>query len=227
MKTGMAFLLTASFLLTACKIGGSANPTPTQPAPNFQDIISTATAAAIPTSAFGTPTATPLPSFAQAVCTDPAVAVLLDSLKAAMLNADGVLLGSLVSPNGMEVRYFRGGTFVTYSSYQAGFLFETTYQANWGADPASGIEKIGSFHDVIVPAMVRAFNQPYTLHCNEIRHGGATYEVKWPYSKDFYSIHFAGTQANGFLDWHTWVVGVEYSDNKPYVYALMQFFWEP
>jgi hypothetical protein len=226
-KTGMTFLLIASFLLTACTISGSADPIPTQPAPNFQDIISTATAAAVPTSVFATPTATPLPSAARAVCTDPAVAVLLDSLKAAMLNADGALLGSLVSPNGMEVRYFRDGTVVTYSPYQAGFLFETTYQADWGSDPASGIEKTGSFHDVVVPAMVKVFNQPYTLHCNEIRHGGATYEVKWPYSKDFYSIHFAGTQANGFLDWHTWVVGVEYSDNKPYVYALMQFFWEP
>lgn len=223
----MTFLLTASFLLTACNVSGAANPTPSQPAPNFQDIISTATAAAVPTSVFATPTATPLPSAARAVCTDPAVAILLDSLKAAMLNADGALLGTLVSPNGMEVRYFRDGTVVSYSSYQAGFLFETTYQANWGADPASGIEKTGSFHDVVVPAMVKVFNQPYTLHCNEILHGGATYEVKWPYSKDFYSVHFAGTQANGFLDWHTWVVGVEYSDNKPYVYALMQFFWEP
>lgn len=226
MKTAKMFLvLVFSFLLAGCRISGSASPTPTQPAQNVQDILSTATAAALPTSVFNTPTATP--SFAQAVCTDPAVAVLLDSLKAAMLNADGALLGSLVSPNGMEVRYFRNGTAITYSPYQAGFLFETTYQADWGADPASGLEKTGSFHDVVVPALVKVFNQPYTLHCNEIRHGGATYEVKWPYGKDFYSIHFAGTQANGFLDWHTWVVGVEYSDNKPYIYALMQFFWEP
>lgn len=223
MKTPKMFLvLVFSFLLAGCRISGSASPTPTPLPSDFLNYVSTETP-----SPLSVVSATPPPSFAQAVCTDPAVAVLLDSLKAAMLNADGALLGSLVSPNGMEVRYFRDGTVITYSPYQAGFLFETTYQADWGAEPGSGLDKTGSFHDVVVPAMVKVFNQPYTLHCNEIRHGGATYEVKWPYSKDFYSIHFAGTQANGFLDWHTWVVGVEYSDNKPYIYALMQFFWEP
>lgn len=223
MKTPKMFLvLVFSFLLAGCRISGSASPTPTPLPSDFLNYVSTETP-----SPLSVASATPPPSFAQAVCTDPAVAILLDSLKAAMLNADGALLGSLVSPNGMEVRYFRDGTAITYSSYQAGFLFETTYQADWGAEPGSGLEKTGSFHDLVVPAMVKVFSQPYTLHCNEIRHGGATYEVKWPYSKDFYSIHFVGTQANGFLDWHTWVVGVEYSDNKPYIYALMQFFWEP
>jgi hypothetical protein len=51
--------------------------------------------------------------------------------------------------------------------------------------------------------------------------------VTWPYQGDFYSIYFPGTEANGNLDWHTWLVGVEYVNNKPYVYALMQLFWEP
>jgi hypothetical protein len=41
--------------------------------------------------------------------------------------------------------------------------------------------------------------------------------LTWPFNKDFYSIYFAGTEANGFLDWHTWVVGVEYVDGKPYI----------
>ncbi len=29
------------------------------------------------------------------------------------------------------------------------------------------------------------------------------------------------------MDWHTWVMGIEYVSGKPYVYALIQFFWEP
>jgi len=133
----------------------------------------------------------------------------------------------LVAPNGLEVRYFPNGNVVTYTPYQASFLFKTTFKANWGNDPASGIEKQGSFQDVIVPELVKIFNQPYTLHCNEIRRGGATYEVSWPYKKDFYSIYFNGTEQNGYLDWHTWVVGMEYDNNKPFIYALMNFFWEP
>jgi hypothetical protein len=125
------------------------------------------------------------------------------------------------------VRYFRNGRAITYSAYQAKFLFETTYQANWGSAPAGGLEKKGAFHDVIVPELARTFNTAYTLHCNEIRHGGASYEIRWPYNKDFYAIYDPGTQQNGNLDWHTWVVGIEYNNGKPYIYALLQFFWEP
>jgi len=78
-----------------------------------------------------------------------------------------------------------------------------------------------------VPELVKIFNRPYTLHYNEVRCGGATYEVSWPYKKDFYSIYFNSTEQNGYLDWHTWVVGVEYDNNKPFIYALTNFFWEP
>jgi len=116
---------------------------------------------------------------------------------------DGELLSSLVAPNGLEVRYFRNGNVVTYTPYQASFLFETTFKANWGKDPSRGIEKQGSFQDVIVPELVKIFNRPYTLHYNEVRCGGATYEVSWPYKKDFYSIYFNSTEQNGYLDWHT------------------------
>ena len=77
----------------------------------------------------------------------------------------------------MDVANFRDGNVINYTPEQAKFLFETTFEVNWGTEPGSGAEKIGSFHDVIVPELVKAFNQPYTLHCNELKHGGATYEA--------------------------------------------------
>jgi len=223
-------LLVGIYLLTGCTMSKSANPTPPQSDSATSGLFSTETPLPLllPTlTPVFTPTATPIPPVAPAVCTDPAVMSLIDSLKTSMLTADGELLGSLVSPNGMEVRYFRNGNVVTYTPYQASFLFETTFEANWGNDPASGLEKIGSFHDVIVPDLVSIFNQSYTIQCNEIRHGGATYEVTWPYSKDFYSFYYPGTEVNGNLDWHTWVIGVEYNNNEPSIYALMQYYWEP
>jgi len=231
MKTTTTFLvlMTGLFLLTGCNRGSSPSPTPTQSVLQlvFGITETPSPILAVTFTPVFTATATPIPPVAPNVCTDPKVVALIDSLKTSMLTADGALLGSLVSPNGMEVRYFHNGTAITYTPYQAGFLFETTFEANWGNDPASGLEKNGSFHDVIVSELVKIFDQPYTLHCNEIRHGGASYDVSWPYKKDFYSIYFAGTEANGYLDWHTWVVGVEYSNGKPYIYALMQFYWEP
>jgi len=162
------------------------------------------------------------------VCADPQVTALIDSLKSAVLTSDGLLLSSLVHPTrGLDVAYFRDGSVINYDQEHAKFVFETTFEVNWGTEPGSGAEKIGSFHDVVVPELVKAFNQPYTLHCNELKHGGATYELEWPYEGDFYSVYFPGMEANGFLDWHTWVVGVQYVNNKPLIYALMQFFWEP
>jgi hypothetical protein len=229
-KTILPVLVIGVFLLSGCSIGGPTASTSTTPASDFMNIVSAETPIPVIVATFTpvyAPTATPVSPVASNVCSDPAVVSLIDSLKTSMFSADGALLSSLVTPNGMEVRYFRNGNPIMYTPYQASFLFETTFQANWGSDPASGIEKLGSFHDVIVPELVKIFNQPYTLHCNEIRHGGATYEVTLPYNKDFYSIYYIGTEANGFLDWHTWVVGVEYDNGKPYIYALMQFYWEP
>ena len=162
------------------------------------------------------------------ICNDPQVTALIDSFKKAVLTADGTLLSSLVSPTRhMDVAFFRDGTVITYDPEHAKFLFETTFEVDWGAEPGSGAEKVGSFHDVVVPELVEVFNQPYELHCNELSHGGATYELQWPYQGEFYSVYFPGTEANGNMDWHTWVMGIQYENGKPYIYALMQFFWEP
>jgi hypothetical protein len=94
------------------------------------------------------------------------VTTLINSLKTAMLSADGSLFSSLVSPTrGLDAANFRDGNVINYTPEQAKFLFETTFEVNWGPAPGSGEDKVGSFHDVIVPEMVKAFNQPYTLHC--------------------------------------------------------------
>lgn len=236
-------LLIGFTLLTACASPTETPPTPTQPVPVISTsipantlvpltptLIATATGdafTAIPVTANPAFTNTPAPSTSN-ICTDPQVTALIDSLKTSTLNSDGPLLESLVSPaSGLDVRYIRYGTVVNYQQSQAKFLFETTFEVDWGAQPGSGEAKVGAFHDVIVPDLLKIFNQSYTLHCNELKHGGASYDVSWPYDKGFYSIYFPGTAANGNLDWHTWVAGIEYVNGKPYLYALTQFFWEP
>lgn len=226
-KSGMLIVL-GIVLLAACTPADTLQ-TPTPLA--FATPTFITGGAPIPTTNPLTPGATlPLtpPPGTGNICTDPQVPALIDSLKNAVLTADGPLLASLVSPaSGMDVRYFRDGTVINYHPDQARFLFETTFEVDWGTAPGSGEMKRGAFHDVIVPDLIRLFNQPYTLHCNELKYGGVTYEPAFPYDKGFYSIYFPGTQANGNLDWHTWVAGIEYVDGRPYIYALMQFFWEP
>lgn len=240
-KLIMQALLMGLTLLTACASPSPATPTLAQPAnvtssPQVTGTIVTTETPALstPTPGSGAPTAIPTLTLSVAspvasdICADPQVTALIDSLKTAILNSDGPLLSSLVSPQrGLDAARFRDGTVINYRPDQAKFLFETTFEVNWGPAPGSGIDEVGSFHDVVVPELVRVFNQPYTLHCNELKHGGATYEASWPYEGDFYSVHFPGTETNGFMDWHTWAVGIEYVNNKPYLYALIPYFWEP
>ena len=217
--------LSGFVLLAACTSPTDAAVTPTALPTLFPAVSATAP---LPIQTPGALTPGLTPSSPANVCSDPQVTALIDSLKTAVLNSDGPLLASLVSPaSGLDVAYFHSGTVVNYRPDQAKFLFETTYEVDWGVEPGSGAPKTGSFHDVVVPALVKMFNQPYTLHCNELKYGGATYPVNFPYDKGYYSIYFAGTEPNGSLDWQTWVAGVEYINGKPYLYALMQFFWEP
>ena len=237
----LALILIGLALLTSCAAPTQAAPTPT-PLIFVTDtaaVIATGTVATLTpsvqtplaTTDASTPgavsTSTPPPASSD-LCADPQATALIDSLKKAVTTSDGPLLASLVSPtNGVDVAFFHNGTVVKYDQQHAKFLFETTFEVDWGLEPGSGAMKTGSFHDVVVPELVKSFNQAYTLHCNELKHGGASYPVTFPYDKGYYSIYFPGTEANGNLDWHTWVAGIEYVDGKPYLYALTQFFWEP
>lgn len=225
MSTRIFSALLIGCTLLAAVITACASPTSSLPTPTASTFITPGVVSPL------TPQATTgalTPSAATNICTDPQVTALIDSLKTSVLTSDGALLSSLVSPaNGMDVSYFHNGTVINYDQQHAKFLYETTFEVDWGIDPASGTPKTGPFHQVIVPRLATIFNQPYTLHCNELKHGGASYPVVFPYDKGFYSIYFPGTEANGNLDWNTWLVGVEHVDGKPYIYTLMQFFWEP
>jgi len=230
----LSILLLGFAWLAGCTMPASTVPPPTPTSFAFPtstlSIASQTPQAALPPAAV-----TPAPGVTappagnpSSICNDPQVTALIDSFKSAVQKGDGPLFSSLVSPSrGMTVAYFRDGKTITYDQTHAKFLFESTYQVDWGREPGSGAAKRGAFHDVIVPKLRESFGQAYTLHCNELSHGGASYEIKWPYQGEFYSIYYPGTEANGNMDWHTWVMGIEYANGKPYVYALMQFFWEP
>jgi hypothetical protein len=204
-------------------------PSPTLPYPTL-----------VPTGVFVT---APVPSLAPVVvtsapvanqpapdafCADPQATELINKLKTALQNSDGELFASLVSPaHGMEVRYYRTGRTVVYDQAHAKFLFESDFQVNWGDAPGSGLPTIGPFHETVLPAMMKVFGTDSTLACNKLQVGGTTYDAKWPYpGVNYYSLYFPGTAANGNMDWHTWVIGMEYVGGKPYIHSMMQFEWE-
>lgn len=162
-------------------------------------------------------------------CADSQPTALIEKLKTALKTSNGVLFASLVSPrHGMDARLYRYGRIVNYDQQHAKFLFESTYSVDWGRAPGSGMETMGAFHDVFIPDLLDVFSKNYTLTCNQVQVGGASYETAWPYSNvNFYSVYYPGSQGNGSNDWHTWLLGMHYVGGKPYLYAIMQFKWEP
>lgn len=176
-----------------------------------------------------TPPPTSAPVVTTSFCDDPQAANLIKSFSKAVANKDGALLASLVAPvKGMDVRFYRNGNVINYDVEHAKFVFETTYQANWGVSFGSGENTLGSFHDIVLPSIQQVFTPNAILVCNQLKVGGATYEPLWPYpGMNYYSVHFPGTDSNSGMDWQTWAVGMDMTSGKPMLAALAHFVWEP
>ena len=163
-------------------------------------------------------------------CSDQRVNKLLNVLGTAITSSDGNLLSSLVSPiHGLSLQYFHNGNVANYSSEEAKWVFNSDYVMNWGLHPASGLEVKGTFRKEVLPTLVEVFTSDYSLTCNQPEAGGASYSVSWPaqYTNiNYYTIYKPGTPGTE-LDWRTYLAGVEYADGKPYLFALIHFFWEP
>ncbi len=219
--------------LASCSVPVDVAPPPTaltsvtpQPAliasPTFTP-ISALIQPASPTTTFPVPTSTP------AFCDDPRGRNLIKSFSVAIASEDGTLLAALISPSsGVDVRYYRDGKVVNYDADHAKFVFESTFQADWGLSYGSGEPTLGSFQETILPSLQQVFTPNAVIVCNQIKTGGATYNPLWPYSDmNYYSVHFPGTDPNGGLDWQTWAVGMDNFAGELFIAALVHWVWEP
>jgi hypothetical protein len=242
MKKHTLFLMVVN-LLVACSAPVDAPPPPTsiftdsppQAVSTPTPFPATSTPEVIPAS----PTVPPLDgipayltsvpeSFTPEFCKDTRALQLLSDLQTAIQNKDGELLASLVSPSsGVGVRFIRNGSVITYFD-NIKFVFETTYEADWGLGAGSGLPVKGSFQDIVLPSLETVFSSNPILACNELITGGATYVPEWQYQgMDFYSVHFPGTDEFGGMNWETWAVGMVPEQGKPMLAALGHFVWEP
>lgn len=230
-------------LLVACSIPVDSPPPPTSIfTPMLQQAIETRSIP--PTAAAPISTSTPLPSlglddiptyltavpenFALDFCQDTRALQLLNDLRTVVQTRGGELLASLVSPaSGVGVRYIRNGNVITYFD-NIKFIFETTYEADWGLSPGSGEPVKGSFQKIVLPSLELVFSSNAAITCNRFTFGGATYIPEWPYQgMDYYSVYFPGTDEFNRLNWETWAVGMVRQEGKPMLAALVHFAWEP
>jgi len=224
MRKSLSWILTC-LTLAACSLPVDAAPPPTpfETATTQPALVPTSTSLPVDTS-----TQTLAPE-ASPFCDDSRGRELINSLTIAIQSEDGSLLSSLVSPShGMEVRFYRDGNAINYDSEHAKFAFETTYQTDWGLSYGSGEATIGSFKEIVLPSLKQVLTSNAQVICNKLKTGGVTYEPIWPYPDlDFYSVHFAGTDEYGGLDWQTWAVGIVMPVDKLYIAAFVHYVWEP
>lgn len=236
------------FFLSACAPPVDAPPDPTSvftsapgQAPATETLISPTVTATVELST-SAPTALPtfaldeIPAYLTSVpesfnpdyCKDTRPLQLLGDLKTAIQTRDGDLLASLVNPDaGVGVRYIRDGNVITYFD-NVKFIFETTYEADWGLAPGSGEPVKGSFQQIVLPSLEKVLLSHPAVICDQLILGGATYAADFPYDgMNFYSIHFPGTDEFGGMDWETWAVGMFSNQGKPMLAALIRFAWEP
>ncbi len=166
-----------------------------------------------------------------AFCADSRVSDLLGNLRSALLNSNGDLLSTLVSPvHGLDLRLWRYGTIANYSPEEASWVFDSDYVVSWGPAPGSGAETNGTFSEQPLPKLQEVFGANYSLHCNNAL-DLATFSLEpWPseYTNvNFYTVYKPGTEQYGGLDWRAWIAGVEYVQGKPMLFALIHFQWEP
>jgi hypothetical protein len=150
-----------------------------------------------------------------------------------MKTSNGEQLASLVSPtHGLTIHLWRHATGIPFDSEHARWMFDSTYAHNWGTHPGSGLDTIGSFHEVVLPKLLDVLNAPapgYTTTCNSVQTGGVNYDTSWPasYSNvNYYSLYKPGPAGNE-MSWRTILVGVEYVFGQPYVFSVIQMEWEP
>jgi hypothetical protein len=163
-------------------------------------------------------------------CADARVTTLLTNLGNTLKNSNGAALAALVSPrHGVNIRLasFYAPNTINFSKTSVAGIFTDTTLYNWGSAPCSDQIPGSTFKDEVQPKMLEVYNSPgLQTSCNDLSKVG-TVAQPWPkeYTNiNFYSLYKPGTPGIED-DWRTLLVGTEFVDSQPYVFALYNYQW--
>ncbi len=162
---------------------------------------------------------------AEAFCGDGRVPTLLEALRASIANRDGQSLQALVSPRrGLTVRFDWWNPEVSYRASDVANVMGSDSPVDWGTQ-LSGGPITGSFKEVVLPRLDEVAIGEISRGCSETLIGPTLREARWPseYTNlNYYALHRPAEATGSEYAWTTWLVGVEYVDNQPYVSHLVQ-----
>jgi hypothetical protein len=160
-------------------------------------------------------------------CSDPQVTAVLSSFGEAILGRDGRALAALASPRrGLIIRHdwWNPEVIVPPQDVSGIYFNESVY--DWGESDTPGSPVEGTFDQVVWPLLADVFGGESEVTCNSLRTGMTTGEVRWPgeYTNlNFYAFYRPAADPGSQLTWHTWAVGMEYVDGRPWVTVLVHY----
>jgi hypothetical protein len=162
-------------------------------------------------------------------CKSPEIEEMLYAFNNVLLGGDGWTLSTMVSPlHGLGVRYWRNGNNIPYTAQMSKSLFFSLDIQNWGPDPANGLDTVGTFSNVVYPNLLDVANAEIRFACGDATDAGPTPDP-WPteyQNANYFTIHKPGPPGIE-TGWQTWLIGFEYVEGKPYLFALIHFQWRP
>ncbi len=162
-----------------------------------------------------------------AFCADPRIPILIEQLKGSMNQSNGDMLSTIISPlHGVNIHLWKNAAPINFTQATARNVFTSADAYNWGGGP-SGQPDIGTFAQIIQPRMLDTLNAPtMQTYCDNLTNV-PTLSDPWPYhTVRFYNLRKPSTSP-GLLDFRTWLIGIEYVNNQPYLYAMISIVWEP
>ncbi len=160
-------------------------------------------------------------------CADDRIAALIEQLKGSMNQSNGDMLSAITSPvHGVNIHLWKNAAPINFTQATARNVFTSAEAYNWGGGP-SGQPDIGTFVQIIQPKMLDTLNAPNReTYCDDLT-GVLSFFDPWPYhTVRFYNLRKPSTLPE-LLDFRTWLIGIEYINNQPYLYAMISFVSEP
>jgi hypothetical protein len=160
-----------------------------------------------------------------AFCGDARVRTLLEALQTSIADRDAAALQSIVSPRrGLTVRFDWWNPEVTFTTREIADLLGSDTPIDWGTQQAGGQIR-GSFKQVVLPRLDAVATGEVRYGCDETLIGPALREARWPseyVNLNYYALFHPAEPTGSEFAWTTWLVGIEYVDNQPYVSHLVQ-----
>ncbi len=164
----------------------------------------------------------------QTFCADERIPLMIEQLKGSMIQQDGNgdMFAALVGPkHGVAINFWRDVPPVDYTSVTARNIFADTTMYNWGSGPAAYPDGTpGTFAQIVQSDLVDVFNSNYQLGCDDptLYVTGMTANP-WPNTNIHYYSILKPPTSDTALDWKVWLIGFEYVDGVPYLYATVHY----